>query len=324
MTSDFEILRRANDRENDSRDPRLPENRCWESRQVGATRTDIIRLLDEGLIYTVFHLDGSYTQKGVQRYRLTRKGKELVWASQSERKREPVSTEAVLDALGLVVGFDDIKQILAGAIAARRKTNFLLEGPPACAKSVILEGIRSAVPDAYIAFGSRTSAPGLSDVLFERQPSILLMDEADKMHADCYSVCLGLMETGDILETKSQKVRGIKLDTMVIAACNRSEKMPAEFLSRFALHVKFPLYSRQEFIEVCCGFLTRAESCGDELAEYIATQIYDNDLGDVRKARSVWQLINAPTAGEVQRVIATMLKYNPGRRRATAASARMI
>ncbi|MBA7698210.1 hypothetical protein ES703_106886 [subsurface metagenome] len=194
---------------------------------------------------------------------------------------------------------------------ARRRINFLLQGPPACAKSLILEGVRSAVPGAYIAFGSRTSAAGLSDALFEYQPSVLLLDEADKMDNDTYSVLLGLMESGEVLETKSRKSRGIKLDIMIIGACNSSAKMPPEFLSRFALHVHFPTYSREEFIDVCHGFLTRAEGCPPELAVVIGQSIFDYGIGDVRKARGVWQLMTAPTEDEVRRVIQLMLKYSP-------------
>jgi len=139
---------------------------------------------------------------------------------------------------------------------------------------------------------------------------VLLMDEADKMKSDCFSVLLGLMESGEILETKSQKTRGIKLDTMVIAACNTSEKFPPEFLSRFTLHPHFPTYTREEFIDVCQGFLIRAEGCPGELALIIGRCVYDYGLGDVRKARGVWQLMNDPTEEEARRVIQLMLKYS--------------
>ncbi|GAI83111.1 unnamed protein product, partial [marine sediment metagenome] len=136
-----------------------------------------------------------------------------------------------------------------------------------------------------------------------------------KMRADCFSVLLGLMESGEILETKSQKTRGIKLQTMVIAACNSSAKFPPEFLSRFALHVYFPLYTREEFIEVCQGFLSKAENCPPGIAAIIGQAVFDNNLGDVRRARGVWQLMTEPTIEEVYRIVRMMLKYSPGKRR---------
>ena len=309
--NDMQILRRAYDRENDSRDRRPPQLRSWEYYTIGASRNDIRRLLDEGLLIV------AVKTTALTKYKLSEKGRDFVWATTMEREFAKIPAASVLEAMNLVVGFDDIKEAIAKSIEARRRINFLLEGPPACAKSLLLEAVRSAVPDAYIAFGSRTSASGLSEALFEYQPSVLLLDEADKMHNDVYSVLLGLMESGEILETKSRTTRGIKLDTMLIAACNSTAKMPREFLSRFALHVLFPTYTREEFIDVCRGFLTRAEQCPEVIAGIIGRAIFDYDLGDVRKARGVWQLMTAPTREEVHRVVHLMQKYNPDGHRRT-------
>jgi len=307
--NDFETLKRAYEREHDSRDRRPPHLRSWEYYTLGASRADIKRLLDEGLITVAIKTSA------ITKYRLSDKGRELVWAFSMEREFAKIPAASVMDALELVIGFDDLKEAIALAVEARRRINFLLEGPPACAKSIMLEGVRSAVPDAYIAFGSRTSAAGLSEALFEHQPSVLLLDEADKMDNDVYSVLLGLMESGEVLETKSRKTRGVKLNTMILAACNSSAKMPREFLSRFALHVHFPTYSRQEFIDVCRGFMAKAEGCPRDLAGLIGQLIYDYGIGDVRKARGVWQLMTAPTQSEVQRVVQLMLKYSDNHHR---------
>jgi len=302
---DISILREAYRRENDPKDRRADNFKNWEYYSVGASRNDIQRLLDEGLVSVVVKTSS------MTRYKLTQKGKDVIWSSNMEEKMQSVPATSIMDAMSLIVGYEDIKTTLATTIEAKRKVNFLLEGPPACAKSLMLEGVRSVTPKTYLAFGSRTSAAGLSDALFEYQPEILLMDEADKMHNDCFSVLLGLMESGEIIETKSQKTRGIKLRTMVIAACNDSTKMPREFKSRFALHVRFPEYTRDEFIDVCCGFLSRAESCPEDLATLIGELVFDNHIGDVRKARGVWMLMNEPTVDEVRRVVQMMIKYSP-------------
>ena len=307
--NDMEILRKAYERENDSRDRRLPDFRNWEYYTIGASRADINRLIDEGMIII------AVKTSNITKYKLSQKGRDLVWATTMEREFAKIPAGSILESMDLVVGFDDVKESLAMAISSRKKVNFLLEGPPACAKSIMLEGIRSSVPSAYMAFGSRTSAAGISDALFEHQPSVLLMDEVDKMHNDVYSVLLGLMESGEILETKSKRTRGIKLETMVIAACNSSAKMPPEFLSRFALHLSFPTYTREEFIDVCRGFLSKAENCEPEIASLIGQYVYDYNVGDVRKARGVWQLMLAPTEEEVQRVVQLMLKYSPNGRK---------
>jgi hypothetical protein len=304
--NDMEILRRAYDRENDTRDRRDPSIRSWEYYTIGASKADINRLLNEGML--IIAMKGL----GITKYKLSEKGRGFVAAMMVEHQHTKVPADSVLESMSLVVGFDDLKEAIALAVEARRRIHFLLEGPPACGKSLIAEGVRSAVPDSYIAFGSRTSAAGLSAALFEHQPSVLLLDEADKMDNDVYAVLLGLMESGEILETKSRNTRGIRLDTMVIAACNSSAKMPPEFLSRFALHAHFPKYTREEYIKVCEGFLSRIEACPPELATLIGQCIYDYGIGDVRKARGAWQLMTAPTEDEVRRVIQLMLKYGGG------------
>lgn len=297
----MDILRRAGGRETDSRNHRA-RIVGWAHYSVGATAADIKRLLEGGMVEIVIR-DGRITT-----YRLTETGQGLIAVDVMEMAQSRVPAGSVLEAMQLVVGYDDLKEAIAHAVAARSRTHFMLEGPPACAKSVMLEAVRAAVADAYIAFGSQTSAAGLSDALFERQPSVLLLDEADKMRNDVYAILLGLMEKGEVLETKSRKTRGIQLNTTVLAACNNSSRMPREFLSRFALHAVFPEYTRDEFITVCRGFL-RVEGCSEELAGTIGQWVYDNSLGDVRKARGVWQLMTAPTITEVQRVVTLMLRY---------------
>lgn len=302
MSTTLELLRRAYDFENDIRRKKM-FGHYWEFHAIRATRAEVKQLVAEGYACIAVH------NGPLVKYELTEKGREMACREIPEFL-ESVSKSEVLESLDLVVGFEDIKETLAIALATRRKVNFLLEGPPACAKSVMLEGIRAAVPSAFQAFGSRTSASGLSEALFEYHPAVLLLDEADKMRHDVYSVLLGLMESGEILETKTGKTRGIKLDTIVIAACNSSKKMSPEFLSRFAFHGHFPAYTREEFIDVVLGMLGR-DSCPEDISRIIGSRVFDEQLGDVRKARGVWNLMMAPTVEEIDRVIHMSIKYGP-------------
>jgi hypothetical protein len=283
--------------------------RAWEAANVGASRQDMNRLLGAEFIECRTHSSKvGANQYGPALYKLTEKGRKA--ASVDSEVYPRVSAGDIIGAMSLIVGFEDIKETLAYSIEARKRIHFLMEGPPACAKSLFLDAVRNIVPTSYMAFGSRTSGRGLSDALFEKKPTILLMDEADKMRHDVFSLTLGLMEAGEIIETKSGNTRGIKLPAMVIAACNSSKKMPAEFLSRFAFHPKFPHYTREEFIDVVRSMLSRVESCPEELSVLIAQQVYDNGLGDVRQARGVWQLMKEPTREEVIRVLRMKAKYS--------------
>ncbi len=303
MATDLEILQSSLNFEI----KRAPQ--CWDAATVKASRQDINRLLNADLIEIRHHSSTiAPGQYGPCLYKLTDKGRKLASAQAEIRASIPASE--IIESMTLIVGFEDIKETIAYAIEAHKRIHFLLEGPPACAKSLVLDAIRNTVPDAYMAFGSRTSGRGLSDALFEKKPSILLMDEADKMRHDVFSLTLGLMEAGEIIETKSGDTRGIKLNTMVIAACNSSRKMPPEFLSRFAFHPVFPHYTRDEFISVVRSMLSRAENCPVELSEMIGRQIFDNRLGDVRQARGVWQLMREPTEEDAMRVLRMKAKYS--------------
>jgi len=72
MATDLDILKKGYERENDTRDPRLPQNRNWESRHVGAKRGDITRLRRNGLIFVDFRIPG------LSKYKLTLAGRRLV------------------------------------------------------------------------------------------------------------------------------------------------------------------------------------------------------------------------------------------------------
>lgn len=308
----MEILKRAGQREDDTRNNLPPNLRSWSAYQVGATRADINRLItSEFIVVTTPSSRVGQGDYSLTRYRLTEKGRSIIFATSMERVFRQIPREEVMEAMHLIVGFEDLKYEVAKAVEKRRKVNFLLEGPPASAKSLILEAVRTVVEDAFMAFGSRTSAAGLSDILFENQPGILLLDEADKMRHDVFSVLLGLMERGEILETKNKKTRGITLETIVLAACNSSLKMPQEFLSRFAFHAHFPPYSRDQFIDVSRGFLSRSSDCPLDLAELIGLLVFDRELGDIRRVRAVWDLMDEPSETEVRRVISVMEKYGP-------------
>lgn len=305
--TDQEILERAYRQEADSRTGARWRRDGWSHFRIGASRDDVKRLLAEGLL-ELANESGSYRS-----FRLTEKGRGLVAMSAFDANGRRVSAASVLAAMDLIVGFDDLKQAIASALESQRRINFLLEGPPACGKSLILEAAQQVVPTAELVFGSRTSGAGLSNLLFEKRPTVLLLDEAEKMRFDVFSMLLGLMERGEVIETKYKKSRGITLDTTVLAACNSSAKMPPEFLSRFSLHAKFPSYTREQFLDVCRVCLSRVQGCPPDIAVLIGQQVYDYGLGDIRRARGIWDLMEAPTEHEVARVVAMMEKYGGSR-----------
>ena len=86
LANDMEILRKAYERETDTRDRRPPHIRSWEYYTIGASREDIRRLLDEGLIII------AVKTSTLTKYKLSEKGKNLVWATTMEREFAKIPT----------------------------------------------------------------------------------------------------------------------------------------------------------------------------------------------------------------------------------------
>ena len=198
----------------------------WQSHQVGATRSDITRLKDTQLICTSTQV--AKGQESFNIYRLTSKGINVLKGYSEENDNFQISAAEVIKAMDMVVGYQDIKEQIALNIETKKQTHLLFYGPPASAKSVILEAVRGIIPNSVLAFGSRTSAPAIADQLFELKPSYYLLDEIDKADKNTYSVLLGLMQSGEVIETKTRKTRGVILKTTVMAAANNEKKLTDE------------------------------------------------------------------------------------------------
>ncbi|MDP2730547.1 MAG: AAA family ATPase [Dehalococcoidales bacterium] len=301
-TNDMAILLRAYQLESNPKNGEKWKMQGWSSLRIGASTSDLNRLMDEHLIQLC-------NQAGRFRsYSLSEKGLGVV-ARTAMEARPHVTAAELMEAFADIEMWDDLKAMIAETLEAGKRVHFLLEGPPACGKSLFLEGIRQVAPFAALAFGSRTSAAGLSALFFAEQPTILLLDEADKMDHWTLPVLLGVMETGELVSTKSGNTRGVHLETTVIAACNSSAKMTPEFLSRFGMHAHFPEYTRDEFIRVCRSFLVKRHGAEAPLAALIAKTVYDKCLGDVRKARDILKLMHDPTPEELERVVGVMINY---------------
>ena len=205
-----------------------------------------------------------------------------------------------------IVGFDDIKDAFLMSLRSEKPVHICLIGPPATAKSLFLIEI-ARIKGSYYAVGSRTSGAGLSRILFERKPKLLLIDEIDKMasNPNDLSVLLSLMETGRIVETKATRMGEVQLNTRVFAAGNTDIYLPPELKSRFIiLHLRE--YTDKEFLEVTERFLTEREEVKSEIARYIAKKVL-NISRDVRQARNIARLCK--TKACVDKIINLLEKY---------------
>jgi len=141
-----------------------------------------------------------------------------------------------------IIGHDGIKEILTAALLAERPVHVLLAGPPALAKSLFLWDIERACGEQVIwLVGSATSKAGLWDLVAEREPWILLIDELDKMSAADTAALLSLMEGGRLVRVKKGRTLDVTIPIKVVAATNQVVKLSQELKSRFAIRTLKPV-----------------------------------------------------------------------------------
>jgi len=183
-----------------------------------------------------------------------------------------------------IVGYEKVKEILIKSLKSTKPVNILLVGPVATGKTLFLLEIVSKVNGVRYTVGSSTTKAGLEDYLIRYKPSILVIDELDKMNIEDMNVLLSVMETGIVSRLKYGKTEKVRLNLRVYAAANSTKNIPKELLSRFEV-ISLPEYSEDEFKEVVVQILTKQEGKDEELAKHIAKVVW-NDLAskDVREA----------------------------------------
>lgn len=98
-----------------------------------------------------------------------------------------------------IEGYQDLKDIIERALETDENYNLLLCGPPASSKTLFLFGILDMRKDAVYFDGSNTTNRIL-DVLEEKRPKIILLDELDKMGKSRQNQLLNFMESGAELQ----------------------------------------------------------------------------------------------------------------------------
>ena len=258
----------------------------WSWRHVRIWPATLSRLFKDGYLENVFR-SNSYTG-----YRLSDLGKAFV----SERRKEegihaPHDQKFELSD-GLfedIIGHDEVKELLRAALLADKPVHVLLAGPPALAKSLFLWDIERAVGEKAIwLVGSATSKAGLWDLVAERQPQVILIDELDKMNAADTAALLSMMEGGRMVRAKRGRELDLSNQLRVVAASNRLDRLSPELKSRFAIR-KLKAYNRRDYLTVVRGVLVSHENLTHELADEIAHWL-DGLSQDVRDAVRVARL----------------------------------
>ncbi|HXX95925.1 MAG TPA: ATP-binding protein [Candidatus Bathyarchaeia archaeon] len=201
-----------------------------------------------------------------------------------------------------IQGYDDLKDIVRRALDAEDNYNLLFVGLPASAKTLFLLGILESKKGVY--FDGSNTTNRILDVLEEKRPKIICIDELDKMPKQFQEKLLNFMESGHIKVDQMRKrydftIKGAK----VFAACNEITRLSRPLQSRFRrLHL--PSYTEEQFLEVAVKVLPKLK-----IAHIIGKAVWDH-RGDIRDVISIAKLVRKNDGPEeVEQIISTMTKY---------------
>jgi hypothetical protein len=108
-------------------------------------------------------------------------------------------------AFSNIQGYDDVKNIINRILSSEENYNLLFIGPPASSKTLFLQSILEIRKDAVYFDGSNTTNRIL-DVLQEKRPKIILLDELDKLGRPWQNQLLNFMESGRV-DVEQQRKR---------------------------------------------------------------------------------------------------------------------
>jgi replication-associated recombination protein RarA len=198
----------------------------------------------------------------------------------------------------------DIKDIVLRALESDENYNLLFVGPPSSSKTLFLQGILEMKSGVYLDGSNTTNR--ILDVLQERRPKIICIDELDKMARQFQEKLLNFMESGHIKVDQIRRqydfqIKGAK----VFATCNEINRLSKPLQSRFR-RLFLPSYTEEQFLNVSEKVLPKLSS---SLARYIGTSVWKNG-GDIRDVISIGKLVRKSDGPEqIELIMETMSKY---------------
>jgi holliday junction DNA helicase RuvB len=272
----------------------------WSWSNVRVSPATLNKLLLKGLVQEKFR---SNSYRGLLLTGLGREEAEkLSQAVEVQERCQDKSVKVPSDIFEDIIGHNDIKELLKAVLRATEPVHVLLAGPPALAKSLFLWDIEQTFGEhALWLVGSATSKAGLWDLVAEREPQVLLIDELDKMNSGDTAALLSLMEGGRLVRAKRGRSLDLTVPLKVVAATNRVIKLSPELKSRFAIK-KLEAYDAQQYRKVVEGVLVRRENVDAAIAEEIAKKL-EGKTQDVRDAVRVARLSSQLGVDETIRLL---------------------
>ncbi|MCD6325154.1 hypothetical protein J7L97_02570 [Candidatus Bathyarchaeota archaeon] len=210
------------------------------------------------------------------------------------------------DLFSIIYGHDEIKEIFIRSLRSEKPIHILLVGETSSAKSLFMSELNRLKGSIFILGGLSTKA-GIRDII-ESGARYIIIDELDKIESSKdLSALLSFMESGVIAIAKHKKHIIVRGKAWIFAACNKTDRLPPELLSRF-LVLKIPKYTKKELISVMVKVLVYREGKSRKFAEYIAKKIV-NDLEstDPRDAVKISRMVRSRK--DVDKIIRILRRY---------------
>ena len=149
-------------------------------------------------------------------------------------------------------------------------------------------------------FDGSNTTNRILDVLEEKRPKIICIDELDKMPKQFQDKLLNFMESGHIKVNQMRRQYDFKIKgAKVFAACNEITRLSKPLQSRFRrLHL--PSYTEAQFLEVSTKVLPKLK-----IAHVIGQAVWDQ-RGDIRDVISIAKLVRKSDGSvEVESIVST-------------------
>jgi MoxR-like ATPase len=201
-----------------------------------------------------------------------------------------------------IKGYDDVKDIVKRALDAEGNYNLLFVGPPASAKTLFLLGILEYKKGVYFDGSNTTSR--ILDVLEEKRPKIICIDELDKMSRQFQNQLLNFLDSGRIKLDQMRKQYDFKIQgAKVFGACNEITRLSKPLQSRFR-RFHLPPYTEEQFLDVAAKVLPKLK-----IAHAIGKAVWDQ-RGDIRDVISIGKLVRKSDGpAEVESILNAIVKY---------------
>jgi len=208
-----------------------------------------------------------------------------------------------------ICGYTDLKKEFAKSLGASSQVGILLCGPPGCGKSEFLKQIRNHFEEESVFIdGSYGSKAGIFQILYDKRPKYVLLDEIDKLSSADQLALLNLMENGKLTKTTKTESYEIDLEAWVFATANNEQKILDPLLDRFEAYY-LTEYTDDQFRTIAAKRLKQEGIETEELALFIANAVL-RGLG--RKSfRDVIRIARkSKTIQDVEETIQTLRKYD--------------